>query len=100
MGIPRRTMNLMAIVFLLLSCVKIFQFFLAKMGWSQVNVGKPQVIVSWAGELGLSSYTLLFALMGCFLVLPVWLTGVAILMLTAPIYFPMALSLGSTLCIS
>ncbi|MED5366173.1 MAG: TRAP transporter large permease subunit, partial [Pseudomonadota bacterium] len=31
---------------------------------------------------------------GCFLVLSMWLTGVAILMLTVPIYFPMALSLG------
>ena len=44
--------------------------------------------------MGLSSYTFLFALVGCFLVLSVWLTGVAILMLTVPIYFPMTLSLG------
>ena len=87
MGVTRRTMNLTAIVFFLLGCVGIFQFFLANMGW-------PQEIASWAGGLGLSKYTFLFAFMGCLLVLSMWLTGVAILVLTVPIYFPVALSLG------
>ena len=59
MGVTWRTMNLTAIVFFLLSCVEIFQFFLADMGW-------PQEIVSWAGGLGLSKYTFLFALNGVF----------------------------------
>ncbi|MEC8084688.1 MAG: TRAP transporter large permease subunit, partial [Pseudomonadota bacterium] len=71
MGVTRRTMNLTAIVFFLLGCVGIFQFFLANMGW-------PQEIASWAVGLGLSKYTFLFALMGCLLVLSMWLTGVAI----------------------
>ena len=44
--------------------------------------------------MGLSKYTFLFALMGCLLVLSMWLTGVAILVLTVPVYFPVALSLG------
>ena len=42
-----RTMNLTAVVFFLLGCVGIFQFYLANMGW-------PQMIAEWAGELGLS----------------------------------------------
>ncbi|MBT3536673.1 MAG: TRAP transporter large permease subunit [Rhodospirillaceae bacterium] len=87
MGVTRRAMNLTAVVFFLLGCVGIFQFFLANMGW-------PQEIAAWAGTLGLSKYTFLFALMGTLLALSMWLTGVAILVLTVPIYFPVALSLG------
>ncbi|MBH66803.1 MAG: hypothetical protein CMM58_00460 [Rhodospirillaceae bacterium] len=87
MHVTRRTMNLTAIVFFLLGCVGVFQFFLANMGW-------PQEIAAWAGGLGLTKYAFLFALMGSLLVLSMWLTGVAILVLTVPIYFPVALSLG------
>lgn len=87
MGVTRRTMNLTAVVFFLLGCVGIFQFFLANMGW-------PQEIAAWAGGLGLSKHAFLFALMGTLLVLSMWMTGVAILVLTVPIYFPVALSLG------
>jgi C4-dicarboxylate transporter DctM subunit len=87
MGVTRRTMNLTAVVFFLLGCVGIFQFFLANMGW-------PQEIAAWAGGLGLSKHAFLFALMATLLVLSMWMTGVAILVLTVPIYFPVALSLG------
>lgn len=87
MGVTRRTMNLTALVFFLLGCVGIFQFYLANMGW-------PQEIASWAGTLGLSKHAFLFALMATLLLLSMWLTGVAILVLTVPIYFPVALSLG------
>ncbi|MGC6391363.1 MAG: TRAP transporter large permease [Alphaproteobacteria bacterium] len=83
----RRTMNLTAIVFFLLGCVGIFQFFLANMGW-------PQEIAAWAGTLGLSKTAFLFALMASLLALSMFLTGVAILVLTVPIYFPVALTLG------
>ena len=82
-----RTMNLTAVVFFLLGCVGIFQFYLANMGW-------PQMIAEWAGELGLSRLGFLFALMGSLLFLSMFLTGVAILVLTVPIYFPVALALG------
>ncbi len=87
MAVTKRTMNLTAIVFFLLGCVGIFQFFLANMGW-------PQEIAAWSGSLGLSKHMFLFALMGTLLLLSMWLTGVAILVLTVPIYFPVALSLG------
>jgi C4-dicarboxylate transporter DctM subunit len=82
-----RTMNLTAVVFFLLGCVGIFQFYLANMGW-------PQMIAEWAGELGLTRIGFLFALMGSLLFLSMFLTGVAILVLTVPIYFPVALALG------
>ena len=82
-----RTMNLTAVVFFLLGCVGIFQFYLANMGW-------PMMIAEWAGELGLSKHGFLFALMGSLLFLSMFLTGVAILVLTVPIYFPVALALG------
>ena len=82
-----RTMNLTAVVFFLLGCVGIFQFYLANMGW-------PQMIAEWAGELGLSKTGFLFALMGSLLFLSMFLTGVAILVFTVPIYFAVALALG------
>ena len=87
MPVTRRTMNLTAIVFFLLGCVGIFQFYLANMGW-------PQEIAAWAGSFELTRLSFLFALMGSLLVLSMWLTGVAILVLTVPIYFPVALALG------
>ena len=87
MNVTRRTMNLTGIVFFLLGCVGIFQFYLANMGW-------PREIAAWAWTLGLSKHAFLFALMGTLPALSMWLTGVAILVLTVPIYFPVALSLG------
>ena len=87
MAVTRRAMNLTTLVFFLLGCVGIFQFFLANMGW-------PQEIAAWAGGLGPSKLAFLFALMATLLLLSMWLTGAAILVLTVPIYFPVALSLG------
>ncbi|MBM84547.1 MAG: hypothetical protein CMM47_00795 [Rhodospirillaceae bacterium] len=87
MKVTHRAMNLTALIFFLLGCVGIFQFYLANMGW-------PQEIAAWAGSLGFSKLGFLFALMATLLVLSMWLTGVAILVLTVPIYFPVALSLG------
>lgn len=85
--ITLRTLNLTAIVFFLLGCVGVFQFYLANMGW-------PQMIADWVGTLGLSQTGFLFALLGTLLLLSTVLTGVAVLVLTVPIYFPVALALG------
>jgi C4-dicarboxylate transporter DctM subunit len=82
-----RAMNLTTIVFFLLGCVGIFQFFLANMGW-------PQDIADWVTSLGLSRMQFLFVLMPALLMLSMFLTGVAILVLTVPIIFPVALSMG------
>ena len=67
MDVTRRAMNLTAVVFFLLGCVGIFQFFLANMGW-------PQEIAAWAGSLELSRLGFLFALMATLLALSMWLT--------------------------
>ena len=75
-----RTMNLTALVFFLLGCVGIFQFFLANKGW-------PQDIADWAGTLGLTQMGFLFALMASLLLLSMFLTGVAILVLTVQYIF-------------
>jgi C4-dicarboxylate transporter, DctM subunit len=85
--VTRRTLNLTAVVFFLLGCVGVFQFYLANMGW-------PQEIAAWAGSLGLSQTAFLFALMVTLLLLSMWLSGAAILVLTVPIFFPVALSLN------
>jgi len=82
-----RTLNLTAIVFFLLGCVGVFQFYLANMGW-------PQMIADWVGTLGLTQTGFLFVLLGTLLALSMFLTGVAVLVLTVPIYFPVALALG------
>lgn len=82
-----RAMNLTTIVFFLLGCVGIFQFFLANMGW-------PQDIADWVTSLGLSRMQFLCVLMPALLLLSMFLTGVAILVLTVPILFPVALSMG------
>ena len=57
-------------------------------------MGWPQDIADWVNSLGLSPIGFLFVLMGTLLVLSMFLTGVAILVLTVPIFFPVALSLG------
>lgn len=83
----QRTINLTAIVYFLLGCVGVFQFLLANKGW-------PQAIAAWVTEQGFTQMEFLAVLLIIMLFLSMWLTGVAILVLTVPIFFPVALSLG------
>ena len=80
-------MNLTAVVFFLVGCVGVFQFLLANKGW-------PQDMAAWVGTLGLTPIMFLILLMGVLLFLSMFLTGVAMLVLTVPIIAPMALALG------
>jgi C4-dicarboxylate transporter, DctM subunit len=82
-----RSMNLTAIVFFVLGCVGVFQFLLANKGW-------PQDVASWVNTLGLTQMGFLAVLLVVMLFLSMFLTGVAILVLTVPIFFPVALSLS------
>tara|TARA_R110002110_G_scaffold407977_5_gene629276 strand:+ start:2088 stop:3374 length:1287 start_codon:yes stop_codon:yes gene_type:complete len=82
-----RAINLTSIVFFLVGCVGVFQFLLANKGW-------PQDIAEWVINFGLTPMTFLFVLIAFLLVLSMFLNGVAILVLTVPIFFPVALSLG------
>ncbi len=87
MPTTKRAANLTAIVFFVLGCVGVFQFLLANKGW-------PQDVANWVNTLGLSQLGFLIALLVVMLFLSMFLTGVAILVLTVPIFFPVALSLG------
>lgn len=82
-----RATNLTAIVFFVLGCVGVFQFLLANKGW-------PQDIAAWVNTLGLTPIGFMLVLLTVLLALSCFLTGVAILVLTVPIAFPVALTLG------
>ena len=82
-----RAVNLTAIVFFLLGGVGIFQFLLANKGW-------PQDIAQWVVDFGLSPLGFLMLLMAVLLLMSMFLTGVAILVLVVPIIHPVSLSLG------
>ncbi len=83
----QRTINLTAIVYFLLGCVGVFQFLLANKGW-------PQDIAQWTAAQGFTQMEFLAVLLVVMLFLSMWLTGVAILVLTVPIFFPVSLTLG------
>jgi len=87
MATTARAMNLTTIVFFVLGCVGVFQFLLANKGW-------PQDIAAWVNTLGLTQTGFLVALLAVMLFLSMFLTGVAILVLTVPVFFPVALTLG------
>ncbi|MGH6621765.1 MAG: TRAP transporter large permease [Alphaproteobacteria bacterium] len=81
-----RAVNLTSVVFFLVGCVGVFQFLLANKGW-------PQDIATWVNALNLSPMGFLVILLLVLLFLSMWLTGVAILVLTVPIFFPVAVVL-------
>lgn len=82
-----RAVNLTSVVFFLVGCVGVFQFLLANKGW-------PQDIAAWVNALDLSPLGFLVILLIVLLFLSMFLTGVAILVLTVPIFFPVAVVLG------
>ena len=94
MPTTKRAANLTAIVFFVLGCVGVFQFLLANKGW-------PQDVANWVNAQGLSQLGFLVLLLAVMLFLSMFLTGVAILVLTVPIFFPVAPDArGSTRSIS
>jgi C4-dicarboxylate transporter, DctM subunit len=82
-----RSVNLTAILFFVLGGVGIFQFLLANKGW-------PQDIAEWISLMGLSPLAFLAMLMVVLLLLSMFLTGVALLVLVVPIIYPVSLTLG------
>ena len=85
--ITRRAINLSSVIFFLVGCVGVFQFLLANKGW-------PQDIAEWVIAQDLATLTFLVFTMMVLLLLSMFLTGIAILVLTVPIFFPVALALG------
>jgi C4-dicarboxylate transporter DctM subunit len=81
-----RSLNLTSVIFLLLGCVGVFQFVLANKGWAQH-------LLQWATVLDLTAFGFILVLLPALLFLSMFLSGIAIVVLTVPIFFPVAMLL-------
>lgn len=82
-----RALNLTAIVLFLVGSVGVFQFLAANLYWPQTIT---QTVVGW----GLTPIGFIFAFMFVALVLGMFVDGVAIVLLTVPVVFPVAHALN------
>ena len=87
MPVTIRALNLNAVIFLLLGCVGVFQFLMANQGWAQH-------LTQWAITLNLTTVYFLAVLLPVLLFLSMFLSGIAIVVLTVPVFFPVAMTLG------
>ncbi|MPZ34944.1 MAG: TRAP transporter large permease subunit [Rhodospirillales bacterium] len=87
MAVTVRSMNLTSVIFFLLGCVGVFQFVLANQGWAQH-------LAQWVSGLNLSPFEFLLILLPILLFLSMFLSGIAIVVLTVPVYFSVAMNLG------
>lgn len=82
-----RSLNLTAVIVFLIGSVGVFQFLLANLYWPQKVT---ETVVSW----GLTPLGFIFAFMGVLLILGMLVDGVAMVLLTVPVVFPVAMALG------
>jgi C4-dicarboxylate transporter DctM subunit len=82
-----RSLNLTAVIVFLIGSVGVFQFLLANLYWPQKVT---EIVVSW----GLTPLGFIFAFMGVLLILGMLVDGVAMVLLTVPVVFPVAMALG------
>lgn len=82
-----RAMNLTAVVFFLVGSVGIFQFVAANQAW-------PQQLAQLVIEMQLEPLPFLFGYMALLLMLGTFLDGIAMILLTVPVVFPVATALG------
>jgi C4-dicarboxylate transporter DctM subunit len=82
-----RALNLNAVIFLLLGCVGVFQFVMANQGWAQH-------LTQWATTLDFTAAHFMLVLLPVLLFLSMFLSGIAIVVLTVPVFFPVAMTLG------
>ena len=78
-----RSLNLTAVILFLVGSVGVFQFLLANLYW-------PQKVAQAVVEMGLTPLGFIFAYMGILLILGMFLDGVAMVLLTVPVVFPIA----------
>jgi len=78
-----RAMNLTGVILFLVGSVGVFQFLAANMYWPQRIT---DTIVGW----GLTPLGFIFAYMGVLLILGMFVDGVAMILLTVPVIFPVA----------
>jgi len=81
-----RALNLTAVVLFLVGSVGVFQFLAANLYWPQQIT---ETVVGW----GLTPLGFTFAFMGVALLLGAFVDGVAIVLLTVPVVFPVAYAL-------
>ena len=81
-----RSLNLTAVIMFLVGSVGVLQYLLANMYWPQKIT---ELVVSW----GLTPLGFIFAFMGVLLILGMMVDGVAMVLLTVPVVFPVAYAL-------
>ncbi len=85
--VAARAMNLSAVVFFLVGSVGIFQFVAANQAW-------PQQLAQMVIDMHLAPLPFLFGYLGLLLMLGTFLDGIAMILLTVPVVFPVARALG------
>jgi C4-dicarboxylate transporter DctM subunit len=81
--VTRRALNLTAVILFLVGSVGVFQFLAANLYWPQQIT---KVVTSW----GLTPLGFTFAFMGVLLILGCFVDGIAMVLLTVPVVFPIA----------
>jgi C4-dicarboxylate transporter DctM subunit len=81
-----RALNLTAVVVFLIGSVGVFQFLAANMYW-------PQAIAKTVTSWGLTPLGFIFAYMFVLIILGMFVDGVAMVILTVPVVFPIAMAL-------
>ena len=81
-----RSLNLTAVILFLVGSVGVFQFLLANMYW-------PQKIAEAVVNMGLTPLGFIFAYMAILIVLGMFVDGIAMVLLTVPVVFPIAMAL-------
>jgi len=81
-----RSLNLTAVILFLVGSVGVFQFLLANMYW-------PQRIAEAVVSMGLTPLGFIFAYMAILIVLGMFVDGIAMVLLTVPVIFPIAMAL-------
>ena len=81
-----RSLNLTAVILFLVGSVGVFQFLLANMYW-------PQRIAEAVVNMGLTPLGFIFAYMAILILLGMFVDGIAMVLLTVPVVFPIAMAL-------
>ena len=81
-----RALNLSAVIMFLVGSVGVFQFLLANLYWPQKAT---EVVIGW----GLTPLGFIFAFVGVLMILGMFVDGVAMVLLTVPVVFPVAYAL-------
>ena len=82
-GVLYRSLNLTAVILFLVGCVGVFQFLAANLYW-------PQTVTTMVTSWGLSPLGFIFAFIVLEMILGCFVDGVAMILLTIPVVYPVA----------